>query len=139
MASGRYKKKGTHQSACRHEWPEKPHVRISAVRSWDRSSGRGRLVHGAGTIDLEMIKGFIRLTAVLGVGALSITVLAGQSRPLPDRDEFLRETRKHLQTDSTVQSSYVYVETRRELKLDKDGRTEEESVKVGESYPGLHS
>ena len=84
-----------------------------------------------------MIKGLIRLTAVLGVGALSIAVLAGQSRPLPDQDEFLKETRKHLQTDSTVQSNYVYVETQRELKLDKDGRTEEESVKVVESYPGL--
>jgi hypothetical protein len=31
----------------------------------------------------------------------------------------------------------VYVETRREQKLDKDGRTREESVKVVESYPGL--
>ena len=31
----------------------------------------------------------------------------------------------------------MYTETRRELKLDKDGRTREESVKVVESYPGL--
>ena len=38
-----------------------------------------------------------------------------QNRPLPDQESFLMETRKHLQTDSTLQSSYVYVETRREL------------------------
>jgi hypothetical protein len=62
---------------------------------------------------------------------------AAQDRPLPDQDSFLNETRKHLQTDNALQSSYVYVETRRELKLDKDGRTREESVKVVESYPGL--
>ncbi len=31
----------------------------------------------------------------------------------------------------------MYVETQREVKLDKDGRIEEESVKVYESYPGL--
>ena len=62
---------------------------------------------------------------------------AAQDRPLPDQESFLSETRKHLQTDSTLQSSYVYVETRRELKLDKGGRTREESVKVVESHPGL--
>jgi len=60
-----------------------------------------------------------------------------QERPLPDQASFLTETRKHLQTDSTLQSSYVYVEKRRELKLGKDGRTTDESVKVFESYPGF--
>jgi hypothetical protein len=63
--------------------------------------------------------------------------LGAQNQPLPDQESFLIETRKHLQTDSTLQGSYVYVETRRELKLDKGGRTREESVKVVESYPGL--
>lgn len=62
---------------------------------------------------------------------------AAQDRPLPDQESFLKETRKHLQTDSALQSSYVYVETRRERKLDKQGRVREESVKVFESYPGL--
>ena len=84
-----------------------------------------------------MVKGYIRLAAVLGLAALSIVALGAQDRPLPDRDAFLKETRKHLQTDSSVQSSYMYVETRREQKLGKDGRTEEESVRVYESYPGL--
>jgi multidrug efflux pump subunit AcrA (membrane-fusion protein) len=42
-----------------------------------------------------------------------------------------------LQTDSTLQSGYVYVETRREQKIDGRGRVEQESVKVYESYPGL--
>jgi hypothetical protein len=65
------------------------------------------------------------------------STLGAQNRPLPDQESFLTETRKHLQTDSTLQSSYVYVETRRELKLDKDGRTRGESVKVFESYPGF--
>ena len=65
------------------------------------------------------------------------SMLAAQDRSLPDQQSFLEETRTHLQTDSTLQSSYVYVETRHEQKLDKHGRTTEESVKVFESYPGL--
>ena len=77
-----------------------------------------------------------RLLAVLGF-LVAVQVLGAQSRPLPEQESFIRETRKHLQTDSALQSSYVYVETRRELKLDKSGRTREESVKVFESYPGL--
>ena len=71
--------------------------------------------------------------ALVIVGA----TLAAQDRPLPDQDSFLKETRKHLQTDSALQSSYVYTETRREQKLDKQGRISDESVKVFESYPGL--
>lgn len=65
------------------------------------------------------------------------STLGAQNQPLPDQESFLTETRKHLQTDSTLQNGYVYVETRRELKLDKGGRTREESVKVVESYPGF--
>jgi hypothetical protein len=84
-----------------------------------------------------MVKGYKQSAVVLAVAALSIATAGAQSRPLPDQDAFLKETRKHLQTDSSVQSSYMYVETRRELKLDKNGRTQEESVKVFESYPGL--
>ena len=65
------------------------------------------------------------------------STLGAQNQPLPNQESFLIETRKHLQTDSTLQSSYVYTETRRELKLDKGGRAREESVKVVESYPGF--
>src|SRR5262245_17473218 len=61
----------------------------------------------------------------------------GEQRPLPNADAFLQEAKKHLQTDSTLQSSYSYVETRRELKLDSRGQATGESVKVFESYPGL--
>jgi hypothetical protein len=68
---------------------------------------------------------------------ISAATLAAQDRPLPDQESFLKETRKHLQTDSALQSSYVYIESRREQKLDKQGRVSEESVKVVESYPGL--
>ena len=58
------------------------------------------------------------------------TVTAQEQRRLPDQESFLTETRKHLQTDSALQSSYVYVETRREQKVDKNGRLNDESVKV---------
>jgi hypothetical protein len=73
----------------------------------------------------------------IGLALSGAATLVAQDRPLPEQGAFLAETRKHLQTDSTLQSSYVYVETRRELKLDKHGRTSGESVKVYESYPGL--
>ena len=84
-----------------------------------------------------MVKANRRLAVMLGLAGLSIATLGAQDRPLPDADAFLKETRKHLQTDSRVTSNYMYVETRRERKLDKDGRTAEESVRVYESYPGL--
>jgi hypothetical protein len=76
------------------------------------------------------------ILAALGV-LIAGSTSGAQHQPLPDQDAFLIETRKHLQTDSTLQSSYVYVETRRALKLDKSGRVREESVKVFESHPGL--
>ena len=78
-----------------------------------------------------------RLVTIALAFVVAATGLVAQDRPLPDRQSFLQETRKHLQTDSALQSNYVYVETRRERKLDKQGRTTEESVKVLESYPGL--
>jgi hypothetical protein len=79
-----------------------------------------------------------RVTAI-GVLAvcLSAAVVPAQNRPLPDQEAFLRETRKRLQTDATLQSSYMYVETRREQELDGRGRVSEERVRVYESYPGL--
>jgi hypothetical protein len=84
-----------------------------------------------------MLKARLRLPLALLWGALSVNALAAHDRPLPDQEAFLKETRKNLQTDTSIQSSYTYVETRRELKLDKDGRTVEESIKVSESYPGM--
>jgi hypothetical protein len=84
-----------------------------------------------------MIKCHKRLAVLVGFTALAMAALGAQERPLPHQDTFLKETRRHLQRDSSVQRSYMYVETRRELKLDKDGRVQEESVKVFESYPGL--
>lgn len=78
-----------------------------------------------------------RTPGLMSVACLLVVAVAAQERPLPEREAFLRETRKHLQTDTSLQSSYVYVETRREQKLDKRGRVLEESVKVIESYPGL--
>lgn len=71
------------------------------------------------------------------VALLAVTALAAQERPLPDQESFTREVRARLRTDSSLQSGYIYTETRREQKLDGSGRVKEESVKVYESYPGL--
>src|SRR5262245_22681922 len=68
---------------------------------------------------------------------LSLPLAAQQPRPLPDQNAFLREVRKHLETDDQRQQGYTYVETRRQTKLDKSGRPQGESVKVMESYPGF--
>ena len=84
-----------------------------------------------------MNKGCQRWAVALGLSVLLVSVPEAQDRPLPNQEAFLKETRKHLQRDSSVQRNYMYVETRRELKLDKDGGVEEQSVKVLESYPGL--
>jgi hypothetical protein len=90
-----------------------------------------------GTIEVVMTTGRTRVALALGLWAMSAHLMAAPDRPLPDRDAFLKETRKHLQTDRSVQRNYVYLETRREQKLDSEGRVVEESVKVFESYPGL--
>jgi hypothetical protein len=64
-------------------------------------------------------------------------IAIAQERPFPDQDAFLAEVRTHLQTDQALQSSYAYVETRREQKIDGKGRPTGESVKVFENSPGL--
>lgn len=79
---------------------------------------------------------------LLGICALSLAPWAlspsfAQERPLPDQKVFLEEVRKRLETDEQRQSGYSYVETRRELRLDKSGRSTKERIKVLESYPGL--
>jgi hypothetical protein len=79
----------------------------------------------------------MRTLGLISIVCLLTVAVTAQERPLPERETFLRETRKHLQTDSSLQSGYVYVETRREQKLDKQGRVQEESEEVFESYPGL--
>src|SRR3954451_397362 len=78
-----------------------------------------------------------RLARITALALLSVTVVTAQDRPLPDQETFLRDVRAKLRTDSSLQSSYIYTETRREQKLDDRGRVVQESVKVYESYPGL--
>ncbi len=73
----------------------------------------------------------------IAAAILSLTAVMAQEQPLPDQDTFLREVRAKLRTDSSLQSSYIYTETRREQKLDDRGRVTQESVKVYENYPGL--
>jgi hypothetical protein len=77
----------------------------------------------------------LRVAAVL-LCLLVSSSQAGQ-RPLPDQQKFFQELRRHLDTDDERQAGYMYVETRREQKLDKAGHPTGESVKVQESYPGL--
>lgn len=79
----------------------------------------------------------VPLARIIASALLSVTALVAQERPLPDQESFLRDVRTRLQTDSTLQSGYIYVETRREQKVDGRGQVEQESVKVYESYPGL--
>jgi len=79
----------------------------------------------------------VPLARVIASALLSVTALVAQERPLPDQESFLRDVRARLQTDSTLQSGYIYVETRREQKVNGRGQVEQESVKVYESYPGL--
>jgi hypothetical protein len=79
-----------------------------------------------------------RFTVAFVLCLLATPLPAQQAqRPLPDQQTFLQEVRKHLDTDEDRQSGYMYVETRRDQKLDKAARPIGESVKVLESYPGL--
>jgi hypothetical protein len=84
---------------------------------------------------------FVYLTMPLRAVALIVCLLTAtgtaQQRPLPDPTAFLQEARKHLETDDERQRGYMYVETRRDQKLDKNGKPTSETVKVFESYPGL--
>jgi hypothetical protein len=79
----------------------------------------------------------VTLARAIAVALVSAVAAAAQERPLPEKESYLREARAHLQTDSSLQSSYIYTETRRERKLDGRGLVVEESIKVYESYPGL--
>jgi hypothetical protein len=77
-----------------------------------------------------------RFTAVVAL-CLAAAPLRAQERPLPDQRTFLEQVRRHLDTDDERQAGYMYVETRRNQKLDKTGKPTGESVTVLESYPGL--
>jgi hypothetical protein len=68
---------------------------------------------------------------------VATSVLAAQDQPLPDYNTFAAEVKKHLATDEERQSGYTFMERRVEQKLDGQGRTTSESVKVYEIYPGL--
>lgn len=78
----------------------------------------------------------MRLVLTILLAALAIPVTS-QERPLPDFKTFMAEARKRLAADDVRQSEYVYLETRREQKLDSSGRATRETVDVYESYPAL--
>jgi hypothetical protein len=69
--------------------------------------------------------------------AILVVSVAGQNRPLPDYATFMAEARKRLEADDVRQSEYVYVETRRQQKLDATGTSTKETLDVFESYPAL--
>lgn len=97
----------------------------------------GRCVRARDAVTIDLTMSYRSVTAI-GVLAVCLSaVVPAQNRPLPDQEAFLRETRKRLQTDATLQSSYMYVETRREQELDGRGRVSEDRVRVYENYPGL--
>ena len=50
----------------------------------------------------------MRLPVLLAVACLLTLGAGAQERPLPEREQFLRETRKRLQTDSSLRSGYAY-------------------------------
>jgi hypothetical protein len=79
----------------------------------------------------------MRWLALAAVVCLAATSSVAQDQPLPNPEPFLQEVRKHLETDDERQAGYMYVEKRREQKLDGAGRPTGESLKVFESYPGL--
>lgn len=64
-------------------------------------------------------------------------LVAGEERPLPELTAFLAQVRARLQSDEVRQSHYVFLETRRDAKLDNRGGTAGETLNVYESYPGL--
>ncbi len=78
----------------------------------------------------------MRLILALLPAVLAVPVIS-QERPLPDLKTFMAEARTRLQADDVRQSEYVYVETRREQKLDKSGKSTKETLDVFESYPAL--
>lgn len=78
----------------------------------------------------------MRLALTCLVLCLAVPI-SGQDRPLPDYQTFMAEARKRLQADDVRQSEYVYVETRREQKLDASGKATKETLDVWESYPAL--
>jgi hypothetical protein len=50
---------------------------------------------------------------------------------------FAAQVRAKLENEISPMQSYKYVETRREVRYDSDGRATSEKVEVFESYPGL--
>jgi hypothetical protein len=83
------------------------------------------------------VRRLLVLGGLLLLTTLATALLAAQERPLPDREAFVAKVRARLQSDQSLQGRYSYIETRRDRKLDEDGRPSEESVKVFENHPGL--
>ncbi len=76
-------------------------------------------------------------TPVLWALGCSLLVAGGgqESRPLPDRETFLAETRRHLDSDEQLQSRYTFKERRTELRQDGSGAWMPRETKLFEVYP----
>lgn len=75
----------------------------------------------------------------LGLVALCWTGLMAapgqERRPLPDKTEFLAETRRHLDSDERLQSRYTFRERRIEMRQDDSGAWVPKDTQVFEVYP----
>jgi hypothetical protein len=58
-----------------------------------------------------------------------------QELPLPDRDSFIADVRKHLKSDERLQSQYTFTERERRTDFDGGGRPQKRSSKTYEVYP----
>ncbi len=62
----------------------------------------------------------------------------GVDAPLPQRDEFARRVREGVQLDYELQTSYTYIEKRRDVKLSKFGKVTVGPMRTFEVYPSKH-
>jgi hypothetical protein len=81
-----------------------------------------------------------------GIAGCVLLVVAGvsvaahpqqDSRPLPDRDTFLRNVRQHLRTDDAFPGQYTFIEHQHQVDYDAHGRPGKRTDNVYEVYPSV--
>jgi len=86
---------------------------------------------------------FGRAARRAGAWVLCVATLCGvgagraQDRPLPEKEPFLTEARKRLQSDGRLLSHYTFREHQVRVDLDGNGRAEKETTKEYEVYPSV--
>lgn len=74
----------------------------------------------------------IRAATAPGSG---VAAQSGPGTPLPDRDRFIGEVRRHLQSDEDLQSQYTYLERRQDVRVSKLGKIRIGDIRLFEVYP----